>query len=149
MEISTSQFGPSGPPKRPAPTPKTQPSSKAPAAPHAEALSQPTAPPSLAEALLPSKLVPVGPDRAAEGQSRAGAEERLRDLSQTVDKANAVLRKNDTRLEFSVGEQTGRVVVRVIDSDSGETVRQIPPEHLIALATRLAELRGLLFDAQG
>lgn len=56
------------------------------------------------------------------------------------------VRQTGRQLEFYVnGEQTGRVVILVKNSDSGEVVRTIPPEE----ARRLAEsagFEGLLID---
>ena len=42
-------------------------------------------------------------------------------------------------LEFHVDENSGRVIVTVLDSDTGETVRQIPREEVMALADQLQE----------
>lgn len=47
-------------------------------------------------------------------------------------------------LKVSVDDK-GAVIVRIVDS-SGEVVRQVPPEELVALAKRLDEAIGLLFD---
>jgi flagellar protein FlaG len=43
-------------------------------------------------------------------------------------------------LQFSVDETTGRTVVKVTDADTGETIRQIPAEEVLALAHHLDEL---------
>lgn len=51
-------------------------------------------------------------------------------------------------LRFSVDEETGRTVVKVLDSRSGEVIRQIPPEEMLALAEDLERLQGLLFRGE-
>ncbi|MCU7932181.1 MAG: flagellar protein FlaG [Candidatus Thiodiazotropha sp. (ex Codakia rugifera)] len=66
---------------------------------------------------------------------------KIEDLSQLVKR----------NLEFSVDEDTGQQVVRVIDSDTGELVRQIPPEHLLHVISQVQESReemipGVLLD---
>lgn len=43
-------------------------------------------------------------------------------------------------LNFSLDEGTGRTVVKVIDSESNEVVRQIPSEEMLVLARYLAQL---------
>lgn len=48
------------------------------------------------------------------------------------------------RMEVSVDEKDG-VVVRIVDQ-TGEVVRQIPPDELVALARRLDQAIGVLFD---
>ena len=49
---------------------------------------------------------------------------------------------------FSLDDSTGRVVVKVTDSTSGEVIRQIPSEEALRLAERLDEARSLLFKAE-
>lgn len=53
-------------------------------------------------------------------------------------------------LQFSVDEETERTVIKVIDSESGELIRQIPDEVFLELARKLnddGEFR--LIDALG
>ena len=45
-------------------------------------------------------------------------------------------------LEFRVDDDTGRVVVTVRDSQTGETIRQIPSEEALALARSLGDGLG-------
>ncbi|WP_295472561.1 flagellar protein FlaG [uncultured Pseudomonas sp.] len=52
------------------------------------------------------------------------------------------------KLEFSVDEGSGKVVVKVIASDSGEVVRQIPNEEVLKLADRLSDASSMLFSAK-
>jgi flagellar protein FlaG len=45
-------------------------------------------------------------------------------------------------LNFSIDDSTGQTVVKVIDAESEEVIRQIPSEEMLALARRLNELNG-------
>ncbi|AZD00894.1 flagellar protein FlaG [Pseudomonas chlororaphis] len=51
-------------------------------------------------------------------------------------------------LEFSIDEPSGKVVVKVIASDSGEVIRQIPNEEVLKLANSLNDASSLLFSAK-
>jgi|SRR5699024_941167 len=51
-------------------------------------------------------------------------------------------------LNFSIDDSTGRMVVKVTDSSSGEVIRQMPSEEALRLAESLDEMRSLLFEAQ-
>ncbi|MNF76885.1 flagellar protein FlaG [compost metagenome] len=51
-------------------------------------------------------------------------------------------------LNFNVDDSSGRVVVQVTDSESGEVIRQIPSEDALKLAESLSEMRSLLFKAE-
>lgn len=44
-------------------------------------------------------------------------------------------------LAFSIDEDTARSVVTVIDGQSGDVIRQIPSEEVLALAARIQELQ--------
>lgn len=48
-------------------------------------------------------------------------------------------------LEFSVDAETNKVVVKIIDTETHEVVRQYPSEQLLAIAHTLNKLEGLLF----
>jgi len=63
---------------------------------------------------------------------------RISDFVQTV--------KRDLR--FSVDETTGRTVVKVIDSETDQVVRQIPADEVLAIAENLQELQGVLFRGE-
>lgn len=43
-------------------------------------------------------------------------------------------------LNFALDEDSGKMVVKIIDAESQELVRQIPPEELLVLARRLLQI---------
>lgn len=49
-------------------------------------------------------------------------------------------------LRITYEEDAERFVVSVVDSETQEVIRQIPPEALLEARRQLEELRGLLFD---
>ena len=50
-------------------------------------------------------------------------------------------------VSFELNEATDDLVIQLIDSESGETIRQIPSEELISAAEHLRNLRGNLVDS--
>jgi flagellar protein FlaG len=44
------------------------------------------------------------------------------------------------QLQFHVDDDSGRTVVRVLDKDSGDIIRQIPSDEVLALARHMKEL---------
>lgn len=50
---------------------------------------------------------------------------------------------NDTLL-FSLDKDTGTTVVKVVDTETKEVIKQIPSEEMLALAKALDQLQGLL-----
>ena len=67
-----------------------------------------------------------------------------KDLEQALLRVREVFQKADSRLEFSVDPDLDRVVVKVMDGDSGTVIRQIPQQEVIDLAKRLETPTGLL-----
>ena len=49
-------------------------------------------------------------------------------------------------LDFSVHEATGTVKVDVTDKETGEVIREIPPQQVLNLMARIDEMMGMLYD---
>lgn len=51
-------------------------------------------------------------------------------------------------LEFSVDEDSGRDVIKVIDKDSGDIVRQYPSEEVLELVASLSDAAGMFVNVE-
>lgn len=60
-------------------------------------------------------------------------------VKKAVDEGNSFLQIVKRNLQFQIDDTTNEVVVKVIDSESGELVRQIPSEEVLALIQRMKE----------
>ncbi|MCF2847162.1 flagellar protein FlaG [Pseudoalteromonas sp. ACER1] len=49
-------------------------------------------------------------------------------------------------LQFQVDEESGRDVIRVVDKNSGELIKQYPSEEVLSLVAKLSETAGFLID---
>lgn len=105
----------------------------------------------------------AGPRQLAEvvdrniGQDDAGSVRRVQstleatekrqsdDLEEAVAKMNEVVRIFDRALQFEV-VKPHRIVIRVVDTRTGEVIRQMPPEKLLEAFYRMEEALGLLLD---
>ena len=72
-------------------------------------------------------------------RSEEKAENVEKDLQKVTDELNVNQRIRQHNLEFKVNEDLGRTIVKVVDSESGDLIRQIPSEELVALAERIEE----------
>lgn len=59
------------------------------------------------------------------------------DISHQLEKLTRVLQESQSSLSFSVDDSTGKTVVRVVRSSTGELVRQIPSEEALAIAASI------------
>ncbi len=88
-------------------------------------------------AQIVTKPTPPRQDTAAAGMvlpqstSQPGQAEQLKTA---VGQINEYVRSFRTDLQFVVDEESGRSVVKVIDTESGELVRQIPSEQVLAVS---------------
>lgn len=67
------------------------------------------------------------------------AEEVARSLAEVV-------QASQIELKFSRDDDTGTIVIKMVDQQSGETVQQIPSEALLHLSAALGKTHGQLFD---
>lgn len=67
-------------------------------------------------------------------------------IKSEISKANRRLRHHNTRCEFGYHEETGRVTIKVMDKDTEEVIREIPPEKTLEMIQKMWELAGLLVD---
>jgi flagellar protein FlaG len=69
-------------------------------------------------------------------------------LEQALDEMRAAIQPVARDLLFSVDEDTGKTVVKIVDSATDEVIRQIPSEEVLAIAKALNKLQGLLVQQQ-
>jgi flagellar protein FlaG len=65
-------------------------------------------------------------------------------LKQATEKLNHAMRMMASNLQFTVDEETGIDVVKVVDTDTKEVIRQFPSEEVLAIAKAFDQLQGLL-----
>jgi flagellar protein FlaG len=89
---------------------------------------------------IPVRAIHV--DLGSKGSS-AEEQKKLEEISRAIQKDVGM---GDIRLNYSVNQPTGEIVVTVIDGQSGKVIREIPPQELLALAESMKEFEGLLFN---
>ncbi|MCF7757112.1 flagellar protein FlaG [Paenibacillus xylanexedens] len=67
-------------------------------------------------------------------------------LIKAIDKAVKALQGPTTTLEMSVHEKTHQILVKVLNKETGELIREIPPEKTLDLVARMMEIAGILID---
>ena len=61
-------------------------------------------------------------------------------FEKVVSELQSYVQKSQRNLDFHVDDQTGRVVVQVIDATNDEVIRQIPSEEMLDIARRIQVL---------
>ncbi|WP_052315102.1 flagellar protein FlaG [Thiocystis violascens] len=74
---------------------------------------------------------------------RGQAQPDTNELKQAVESINGFLQNQKRALEFSVDDETGHVVITVMDVDRKEVIRQIPSELALKLMAQVREGGGM------
>ena len=65
-------------------------------------------------------------------------------LADAVKATNDFVNAINNSLAFSVDKDSGKTIVKVIDKNTDEVIRQIPSEEMLAIAQALDKIKGLL-----
>ena len=67
-------------------------------------------------------------------------------LIRTIERAVKSLEGPQTTLDISIHEKTHDIMVKVINKDTGELIREVPPEKTLDLVAKMMEIAGILVD---
>ncbi|WP_157651309.1 flagellar protein FlaG [Dechloromonas denitrificans] len=84
-----------------------------------------------------------GTQQPVAGQTKK-EEPSSKDLQDAVKSMNDFVGTINNSLKFSVDDETGKTIVKVMDVDTKEVIKQIPSEEMIAIAKAVDQLKGLL-----
>lgn len=77
---------------------------------------------------------------------RAGLSIGEEHLIRTIERAVKSLQGPQTVLDISIHERTHDIMVKVLNKDTGEVIREVPPERTLDLVANMMEIAGILFD---
>lgn len=84
------------------------------------------------------------PQNTASSQDPTLDKQAVTYLADALNKVSQAVNRN---LQFSVDEDTGRIIIKVTDGDTGEVIREIPPKEIMQSSqTSLSTLVGLLYN---
>lgn len=70
----------------------------------------------------------------------------LEKLDAAIEALNSAVQNVPTNLNFSVDKASKRFVVQVTDTQTGEVIRKLPGDAVLAMAKQIESLKGVLFD---
>lgn len=73
------------------------------------------------------------------------------DLMEAVSQAQVAARAFGTQVRFAVNKESHQVIVQVYDVETKEVIREIPPEQIVKVLSKIRDARdakGLLLDEQ-
>lgn len=104
-------------------------------------------PPSATE--LAQKLTPEQTQtRSVERTSNETPQLTVQEIEETVQTMNDAMQAFSRGLNFQVDEDNGRTIIKVIDRETKDLIKQFPSEDLIKLITSMKNMQSILFDDQ-
>jgi flagellar protein FlaG len=67
-------------------------------------------------------------------------------IIKAIAKVNKAIEGRYTTFEFSVHQKTKQISITVRDKDTGEVIREIPPEKTLDMVAHLWEMAGIIID---
>ncbi|RIX44744.1 MAG: flagellar protein [Rhodocyclales bacterium GT-UBC] len=77
-------------------------------------------------------------------QSEAQQKPTPQKLQEAIKSMNDFVDGINSSLKFTVDDKSGQTVVKVVDNDTKEVIKQIPSEEVLAMAQAVDKLKGLL-----
>lgn len=81
---------------------------------------------------------------------KVAAEPTAAQLKKAVDHINVAMRQNNSNVEFTIDSDSKRTIIKVVESRTGDVIRQYPTEEVIAIAHAIDKMqqRGLLLKQE-
>lgn len=70
----------------------------------------------------------------------------VEDARKDIEALNNHLAATSHALRFSVDDKSDEVVVKVVDTETDQVIKQIPPEEIVRLRQHMKDLTGLLVE---
>ena len=88
------------------------------------------------------KMTPAETEKPSKTDYKIDAE----DLKKVVEYLEEFANWGNFNIGFDQEEDTNLTVVTIVDRDSGEIIKQIPPEEILRVKSQVREIAGLIFD---
>lgn len=96
-----------------------------------------------------SGIIGSGPDKNTKEQidRRTSQREQNTRLREMIDELNQTMGSTGTKLAFTLDRSSNKMIIKVINTDTQEVIRQIPSEEALHIAHHIQSLMGILYDA--
>ena len=89
----------------------------------------------------------AGRDRGDDSKNSAAQEkasQKKEQLKKAVDELNR--KANNSEAIFGIHEETNRVTIKLVDKDTKEVIKELPPEKTLDMIAKVWEMAGILVD---
>lgn len=68
------------------------------------------------------------------------------ELERAVKQTNEFLKPINNSIQFNLDTESGRTIIKVVDLETKETIRQFPSEEMLSIAKAIDTMKGLLIQ---
>ncbi len=70
------------------------------------------------------------------------------DVETVVEELNKVMQSQQKDVHFSIDEESQSTVIKFFKTETGELIKQFPPEEILSMMAKIREQVGLLHDSK-
>lgn len=82
----------------------------------------------------------------SQDENTKNSQEQNEKLRKSVEQLNKQIGHQHVEAQFGIHEKTNRVTIKIVDKDTNEVIREVPPEKTLDMIAKAWELAGLLVD---
>ena len=91
-------------------------------------------------------LDPVQAERVLPAEKASSNQSVDKELARAIEQVQVMMDLRSRSVEFTTDESSGTRVVKVVDSASGDVIRQMPAEELLSFMRNLTRMLGTFID---
>lgn len=81
-----------------------------------------------------------------QGSSKAQQQQQSEQLKKAIAEMNKKINNSNEEAVFGVHEDTNRIMIKIMDKDTKEVIKEFPPEKTLDMIARIWEMAGILVD---
>lgn len=89
---------------------------------------------------------PVAAQLRSQSVSTVDSKKSHEQVVEELQKAIDAIQGPQKSLQISVHEKTHAIMIKVLNKETGELIREVPPEKILDLAARMMEITGMIVD---
>lgn len=95
---------------------------------------------------VPKREKPVENVREAENNQRPEPDMDEKRLIEAIEKTNKAIEGTSCSFRYSVHDVTKQIMVKVIDRNTHEVIKEFPPEKILDMVAKMWEVAGIIVD---
>lgn len=87
-----------------------------------------------------------GSQQQAAGSRQAQTQQQSEQLKKAIAEMNRKINNSNEEAVFGVHEDTNRIMIKIMDKETKEVIKEFPPEKTLDMIARIWEMAGILVD---